>query len=103
MLHGKCNGKDQFACLWRYDNAADNDTEIPRVTSFSFRDSPKPTVRYNGKPVLTADIDFSISENPNFRFWFLPSADGSLKAEVVDTKDLSFSSEFIVKLGGAGG
>lgn len=60
----------------------------------------KLSVRYGDKPILTADIDFSISENPNFRFYFLPSSDGALYAEVVDTKDLSFSSEVAVKLGG---
>ena len=60
----------------------------------------KLVVRYAGRPVLTADIDFSISENPNFRFWFLPSADGELHAEVVDTRDLSFDSTLQVKLGG---
>ena len=60
----------------------------------------KLTVRYGDKPILTADIDFSISENPNFRFYFLPGGDGSLHADVVDTKDLSFSSEVAVKLGG---
>lgn len=63
----------------------------------------KLTVRYNDKPVLSADIDFSISENPNFRFWFLPGADGALRADVVDTRDLSFSSEVAVKLGRIGG
>ncbi len=59
----------------------------------------KLTVSYNDKLVLSADIDFSISENPNFRFWFLPTTDGSLRAEVVDTKDLSFGSEVAVNIG----
>lgn len=60
----------------------------------------KLSVRYGDKLVLSADIDFSISENPNFRFYFLPSGDGALRADVVDTKDLSFSSEVAFKLGG---
>jgi sulfur-oxidizing protein SoxY len=60
-------------------------------------------VSYGGKPVLNADVDFSISENPNFRFWFLPRGDGALHAEIVDTKDLSFDSEVLVKLGGVAG
>jgi sulfur-oxidizing protein SoxY len=63
----------------------------------------KLTVSYAGRTVLTADIDFSISENPNFRFWFLPRGDGELKAEVVDTKDLSFQSEIAVKPARDGG
>lgn len=59
------------------------------------------TVRYAGKPVLSADIDFSISENPNFRFHFLPTTDGELQAEVVDTRDLHFETRLAVKPGHA--
>ena len=29
-------------------------------------------VSYGGKLIMTADVDFSISENPNFRFYFTP-------------------------------
>lgn len=49
-------------------------------------------IRYAGKPVLSAELDFAISENPNFRFWFVPEGAGELKAEVVDSKDLRFES-----------
>lgn len=56
----------------------------------------KIAVSYAGKPVLTADVDFSISENPNFRFYFLPTGDGELKAEIVDTKDLTFEKSVAV-------
>ena len=56
-------------------------------------------VTYSGKPVLNAEVDFSISENPNFRFYFVPREDGELKAEVVDTKDLKFESLFAVRRG----
>lgn len=49
-------------------------------------------ITYGGQPVLSADVDFSISENPNFRFYFLPRSDGELKAEVVDSNDLRFES-----------
>ncbi len=45
-----------------------------------------------GQLVMSADVDFSISENPNFRFYFLPRADAELKAEVIDSNDLKFSS-----------
>lgn len=38
-------------------NTTNNDTEVPRVTSFSFRDSPKPTIRYNGN----LRVDYKIS------------------------------------------
>ena len=49
-------------------------------------------VTYGGELVMSADVDFSISENPNFRFYFLPRADAELKAEVVDSNDLRFES-----------
>lgn len=49
-------------------------------------------ISYAGKPLMSADVDFSISENPNFRFYFTPQAAGELKAEVVDSRDLRFES-----------
>lgn len=56
-------------------------------------------VSYAGKPILTAEVDFSISENPNFRFYFLPAGDGELKAEAVDTKELKFETTLAVRRG----
>lgn len=53
-------------------------------------------VRYRDQPVLTAEVDFSISENPNFRFHFLADGDGELQAEVVDTRDRHFRTELAV-------
>lgn len=50
------------------------------------------TVTYADKPVLAAEVDFSISENPWFRFYFVPSGEGELKAEAVDTKGLKFET-----------
>jgi sulfur-oxidizing protein SoxY len=47
-------------------------------------------VTYAGAPVMTADVDFSISENPNFRFYFVPGDAGRLDAKVVDNQDLQF-------------
>ncbi|HTT09901.1 MAG TPA: quinoprotein dehydrogenase-associated SoxYZ-like carrier [Burkholderiaceae bacterium] len=49
-------------------------------------------VRYDGKPVMMADVDFSISENPNFRFYFTPHEGGQLEAVVVDNQDLRFTA-----------
>jgi sulfur-oxidizing protein SoxY len=49
-------------------------------------------VSYAGRPVMSADVDFSISDNPNFRFYFVPQGAGELKAEVVDSNDLHFES-----------
>jgi sulfur-oxidizing protein SoxY len=49
-------------------------------------------VSYAGKPVMRADVDFSISENPNFRFYFVPGVGGDLEAKVVDNQDLAFAT-----------
>jgi sulfur-oxidizing protein SoxY len=51
-------------------------------------------VTYGGKPVMSADLDFSISENPNLRFYFTANskADGELKVDVVDSNDLKFET-----------
>jgi sulfur-oxidizing protein SoxY len=49
-------------------------------------------ISYAGQPLMSADVDFSISENPNFRFYFTPHGAGELKAEVLDSRDLRFES-----------
>lgn len=56
-------------------------------------------VSYGGKKVLEADVDFSISENPNFRFWFTPEGEGELVARVVDSEDQKFSQSVAIKPG----
>jgi sulfur-oxidizing protein SoxY len=65
-------------------------------------DSPhfvrKVEVAYAGKPVMTADLDFSISENPHFRFYFTPKGDGVLTAQVHDSHELSFKTSLNVSL-----
>ena len=48
-------------------------------------------VSFEGEEILSADIGFGISENPNFRFFFVPETEGELTAEVMDTKNLEFS------------
>ena len=60
-------------------------------------------VSYAGKPVMSADIDFTISENPNFRFYFVPHADGDLKAEVVDSSNATFETSFAIRSAVAAG
>ena len=54
----------------------------------------KVDVSYAGQPLLAADVDISISENPNFRFYFVPQGVGEFKAEVVDSRDQRFTSSF---------
>ena len=50
-------------------------------------------VYYADELVMTADVDFTISENPVFRFYFLPEGDGELRAEVVDSSELRFEQQ----------
>lgn len=47
-------------------------------------------VTYAGKPVFSADVDFSISENPNFRFYFQPKDHGEVRVSAVDSRNLRF-------------
>jgi sulfur-oxidizing protein SoxY len=49
-------------------------------------------VSYQGEPVFSGDVDFSISENPNFRFYFVPRGGGELRATVVDSHDRRFAA-----------
>lgn len=44
-------------------------------------------VSYAGRPLFDAELDFSISENPAFRFNLIPGTGGELKAEVADSKE----------------
>lgn len=49
-------------------------------------------VSYANELVMSAEVDISISENPNFRFYFVPEGNAELRAELVDTKDLQFQT-----------
>jgi sulfur-oxidizing protein SoxY len=60
-------------------------------------------VKYAGKPIMSADVDFTISENPNFRFYFVPHGAGDLQAEVVDSNNASFETTLAVRPGVAPG
>lgn len=58
-------------------------------------DNPEPPrfvrevkVFHDGRLILSADLDFTISENPSFRFYFLPKGKSELRAEIVDTANL---------------
>lgn len=55
-------------------------------------------VSYAGRRLFDADLDFSISENPSFRFNFVPHGDGELRAEVEDSKEGRYSGSLLVKL-----
>ena len=55
------------------------------------------SVSYAGKEIMSADVDFTISKNPTFNFYFLPTEKGELKAEIVDTNDLKFETSLAIK------
>ncbi|CAB3752359.1 quinoprotein dehydrogenase-associated SoxYZ-like carrier [Paraburkholderia solisilvae] len=90
-------GKPQLAQLMiRHPNRtgmAMNQVTRNYATAYFVR---KVTVSYGDKPVMIADVNFSISENPNFRFWFVPRGDGELKAHVEDTKNRQFDAAVAV-------
>lgn len=48
-------------------------------------------VSYAGQKIFDADLDFSISENPTWRFNFVPHGPGELRAEVVDSKEKRYT------------
>ena len=48
-------------------------------------------VSYAGRKIFDADLDFSISENPSWRFNFVPHAPGELRAEVADSKERRYT------------
>jgi sulfur-oxidizing protein SoxY len=56
-------------------------------------------VSYDGRKVFDAELDFSISENPSFRFNFVPHGAGVLKAEVEDSKEGRFTGTLPVGMG----
>jgi sulfur-oxidizing protein SoxY len=47
-------------------------------------------VSFAQRKVFDADLDFSVSENPTWRFNFVPHGRGELRAEVTDSKDGQF-------------
>jgi sulfur-oxidizing protein SoxY len=51
---------------------------------------------YSGQVIFDAELDFSISENPSFRFNFVPKERGELRAEVLDSKDLRYVGRLAV-------
>ena len=54
-------------------------------------------VSYDQRKLFDAELDFSVSENPTFRFNFVPHAQGELSAEVEDSKDGRFSGRLAVQ------
>lgn len=49
-------------------------------------------VSFNDKPVMTAKTDIAVSADPNFRFYFVPTQAGELKAEIRDNLGNHFTA-----------
>jgi sulfur-oxidizing protein SoxY len=56
-------------------------------------------VTYNGKAVMSAKVDFSLSDNPVFRFYFVPREPGELRVEAEDTHDRVYTQSLRVSEG----
>lgn len=56
------------------------------------------TLSQGNRTLLTADVDFALSENPSLRFQFVPQGDAPLRAEAVDTRDRKFSGNVDLKV-----
>ncbi len=50
-------------------------------------------ISYNGKTLMKVDTGISVSEDPSIRFTFVPQEAGVLKADVLDSKEQTFSLE----------
>ena len=53
-------------------------------------------VSYAGRKLFDADLDFSLSENPSWRFNFVPQGPGELRAEVEDSKERRYTGRLAV-------
>jgi sulfur-oxidizing protein SoxY len=58
----------------------------------------KVKVTYDGTTLLSADMDFSISEDPYLRFNFIPTKSGEIRVEVEDSHELKFENTFPVRV-----
>ena len=54
-------------------------------------------VTFNDELILKAETSYTISENPTFRFNFMPQEEGELKAQMTDTKGNVFSMTSQIK------
>jgi len=53
-------------------------------------------VDYNNKPVMTGEVNFSLSDNPVFGFYFVPDIEGELSVRMEDTHDTVFEQSIRV-------
>jgi len=51
-------------------------------------------VKFEGEQIFSAETDISVSENPNFRFYFVPEKAGQMTAEIEDSKGMRFTQTY---------
>ncbi len=57
-------------------------------------------VKQGNQILLTADLDFAISENPNIRFYFVPNSSNEvLSAKVLDSTNATFAKDLTISAG----
>jgi len=56
----------------------------------------KVAVEFNGKSIMSGDINFSLSDNPIFKFYFSPQAEGVLSVRAEDTHDTIFTDSVAI-------
>ncbi len=54
-------------------------------------------IDYAGKIVLKAQLTFSVSMDPSFRFYFTPESEGVMTVEATDTQNNQWNSTYEVK------
>jgi sulfur-oxidizing protein SoxY len=54
------------------------------------------SVSYAQRKVFDVEEDFSVSENPTWRFQFVPRSGGEMRAEVMDSKETAFVGSLMV-------
>lgn len=57
----------------------------------------KASFTYNGKPVMTIDVGVGTSEDPYFKFNFVPDAPGQLEVQATDNEGKAFVQQLDVK------
>lgn len=56
----------------------------------------KVVINFNGKHIMTAETDISVSEDPSFRFFFKPKSGGTIEAKMTDSKGREVTHSFAV-------
>ncbi len=54
-------------------------------------------IGYEGKTIMKAQLTFSVSMDPSFRFYFTPRGEGEMTVEATDTQNNQWSSSYEVR------